>query len=234
MGFIAVSIKPGITTLTPIGASIDASSARSTSDTASTPCLATAYGPSWAGVYTAAMDAVLTTWPSSPEARMSGTNERMPWITPQRSTSITRCQSVQRQLPRVPRCDDAGVVHGNVELSEPIDGGPTDSLDGIGVTDISGHPIHVRATVGETRDVRLESLHVHVGHDHAHALGDEGLDDREADAARGAGDDGTSALELFHDSTLRDVNEEDVGEVPSSVLELRKSGLCLSWCSPGT
>ena len=70
--------------------------------------------------------------------------------------------------------------------------------------------------------MRLESLLVHVGHDHAHALGDEGLDDREPDTARGAGDDGTSALELFHDSTLRDVNEEDVGEVPSSVLELRR------------
>ena len=42
---------------------------------------------------TAAIDAVLTTWPSSPDARMSGTKARTPWMTPHRSTSITRCHS---------------------------------------------------------------------------------------------------------------------------------------------
>ena len=90
---IPVRIIPGITTLTPMGASLACKSARSTSDSASTPCFETAYGPSRAGAYTAAIDAVLTTCPSSPDARISGTKVRTPWMTPHRLISSTRCQS---------------------------------------------------------------------------------------------------------------------------------------------
>ncbi len=93
IGFMAVLIIPGITTLTPTGASNESNSARSTSESPSTPCLATVYGPSRPNAMTAAIEAVLTTCPSSPDARMRGTKARIPWITPHRSMSITRCQS---------------------------------------------------------------------------------------------------------------------------------------------
>src|SRR4051812_4633423 len=42
---------------------------------------------------TAAIEAVLITCPSWLVSRMRGTNARMPWMTPQRLTSTTRCQS---------------------------------------------------------------------------------------------------------------------------------------------
>ena len=41
IGFIAVLIIPGMTTLTPMGAPIASNSARKTSESPSTPCLAT-------------------------------------------------------------------------------------------------------------------------------------------------------------------------------------------------
>ena len=40
-----------------------------------------------------AIEAVLTMCPSSPPASMRGTKARTPWITPQRFTPITHCQS---------------------------------------------------------------------------------------------------------------------------------------------
>ena len=93
MGFIPVRIMPGMTTLTPIGAPTANRSARNTSDSPRTPCLATVYGPSDPMARTDAIDAVFTTWPSSPLSRMSGTKVCTPWITPHRFTSITRCHS---------------------------------------------------------------------------------------------------------------------------------------------
>ena len=93
IGLRPVRIIPGITTLTPTGAPIERISSRSTSDSPSTPCLATVYGPSRSTACTAAIEATFTTCPSSPVARMRGTNARTPWITPHRFTSSTRCHS---------------------------------------------------------------------------------------------------------------------------------------------
>ncbi len=53
---------------------------------------------------TAAIDAVFTTHPGSPDARMRGTNAWMPWMTPHRSTSMIRCHSESgssHELPMV-------------------------------------------------------------------------------------------------------------------------------------
>ena len=48
------------------------------------------------------MDAVLTTWPSSRVARISGTNDRTPWITPHRLVSRTRCHSSRQSSHEMP------------------------------------------------------------------------------------------------------------------------------------
>ena len=92
-GFMPVLIIPGITTLTPTGASISASSPRRPSEMPSTACFDAVYGPMPGMAVTAAIEAVFTTQPGSPDARMRGTNAWMPWMTPQRSTSMTRCHS---------------------------------------------------------------------------------------------------------------------------------------------
>ena len=88
-----VSISPGQTTETPIGAPVVVSSLYIDSESATTPCLVTSYTDMNAEVVSPAIDAVLTKWPSSPPASIRGRNARTPWITPQRLTLITHCQS---------------------------------------------------------------------------------------------------------------------------------------------
>ncbi len=67
---------------------------------------------------------------------MRGTKARMPWMTPHRLMSMTRCHSSRRELPRVATVDHAGVVHGHVELAELLDGGGTDALDRVGIAHV--------------------------------------------------------------------------------------------------
>ncbi len=57
---------------------------------------------------------------------MRGTKERMPWITPHRFDVDDPVPIVEGDLPRVAAVDDAGVVHGDVELSEALDRGAAD------------------------------------------------------------------------------------------------------------
>ncbi len=65
------------------------------SDSATTPCLVTSYTDMNAEVVSPAIDAVFTTWPSSPPASIRGTNARTPWMTPHRFTSMTHFQSAR-------------------------------------------------------------------------------------------------------------------------------------------
>src|SRR5215468_4304588 len=88
-----VSINPGQTTETPIGESLAVSSLYIDSESATTPCLVTSYTDMNGAVVSPAIDAVFTTCPSSPPASMRGRKTRTPWITPQRLTLITHCQS---------------------------------------------------------------------------------------------------------------------------------------------
>src|SRR5262245_16177628 len=88
-----VSINPGQTTETLMGEPVSVSSLYIDSESATTPCLVTSYTDMYGAVVSPAIDAVFTKWPSSPPAIMRGRNVRTPWITPQRLTLITHCQS---------------------------------------------------------------------------------------------------------------------------------------------
>src|SRR5688500_8904886 len=88
-----VLTQPGHSTDTPIVEPIIVRSRLSVSDMVTTPCFDTLYAPINGLDVTPAIDAVLTTWPGSPPAIMRGTNDRMPWITPQRFTPRTHAQS---------------------------------------------------------------------------------------------------------------------------------------------
>ena len=79
----------GHSTETPIAAFFAASSRWSVSASASTACLLITYGAQNGVEVSAAIDAVITMWPSSPCASWSGVNARTPWITPQTFTSNT-------------------------------------------------------------------------------------------------------------------------------------------------
>ena len=139
---------------------------------------------------TAAIDAVFTTQPGSPDARMRGTNAWMPWITPHRSTSITRCHSERGSSQELPLRDDAGVVHRTRAASRSAR--PRRRRRAPSRRDRSRRPPasaprrRRRASrVGVLARLRL----VAVGHEHAHARGDERLGGREPDPARRAGHD---------------------------------------------
>ena len=92
---ILVLMRPGQTTDTPIGTPVTANSLNIDSDSATTPCLVTSYTDMNCAVVRPAIDAVLTMCPSSPPASMRGRNSRTPWITPQRFTLMTHCQSAR-------------------------------------------------------------------------------------------------------------------------------------------
>src|SRR5215469_6890098 len=84
---------PGQSTETPTPEPSAASSADRTSDSATTPYLATAYEPILAGATRPAIDAVLTIQPPSGLARRIGRNACTPWMTPYRFTPRIQCQS---------------------------------------------------------------------------------------------------------------------------------------------
>ena len=50
----------------------------------------------------------------------------------------------KRELPRVAPVDDAGVVHGDVERSELVNGGAPGALDGVGIADVNRNAVHRR------------------------------------------------------------------------------------------
>src|SRR5690606_21717832 len=68
------------------------------SDSDTTACLATLYGPVNGGSTSPATEAVLTTWPREPgspaaASSMRGTKARTPWVAPHRFTPSTHSQS---------------------------------------------------------------------------------------------------------------------------------------------
>jgi len=82
-----------------------------------------------------------------------------------------------------------------VQGPEAFDGGGADSIDCLGIPYIGDDGVHGRT---EWRRLFRERLDVDVRHDDAHALADEGLDERKADPARRAGDDGDATVEFLH------------------------------------
>ena len=69
------------------------------------------YGPLNALLTTPASDDVLTTWPSPPWAIIRGTNERMPWMMPQRLTSSTHSQSASVRSHSRPAWNTPALLH---------------------------------------------------------------------------------------------------------------------------
>src|SRR5215472_13127147 len=88
-----VLMSPGQTTDTPMGAPVTTNSLYIDSDSATTACLVTSYTDMNGVVVRPAIDAVLTMCPASPPASMRGRKARTPWMTPQRFTLMTHCQS---------------------------------------------------------------------------------------------------------------------------------------------
>src|SRR5262249_36843128 len=108
---MAVSTRPGQTTETPIGALIKRSSLYMDSESATTPCLVTSYTDMNGAVVSPAIDAVLTMWASSPPASMRGRKARTPWITPQRLTLMTQCQSASECSCAAPTPAPPALLH---------------------------------------------------------------------------------------------------------------------------
>ena len=88
-----VRTVPGQSTEAPTFEFSAASSAASTSVSATTPYLATAYEPIRGGATSPAIEAVLTMCPPSGLARRIGRNTCTPWMTPYRFTPRIQCQS---------------------------------------------------------------------------------------------------------------------------------------------
>jgi len=105
---------------------------------------------------------------------------------------------LQRDLPGVAAVHHAGVVHGDMELAEALDGRRPDALDGVRVPDVDGHGMDVCALIGEPRRLCPKVLLVDVGHDDAHPFADKSFGDRQPYAAGRAGDHGGPSLELPH------------------------------------
>src|SRR5690349_15159275 len=94
-----VLTKPGHTTDTPMPLwPARSSSLARHSEIATTACLVAVYGASHGVEVRPAIDAVLTTWPSSPLATSAGRNARIPWITPHRLTSSVHRQSASDRV----------------------------------------------------------------------------------------------------------------------------------------
>ena len=106
-----VGTTPGHSTDTPMEEPAARRSWWSVSLRATTPTLATLYGAMVGMANRPAIDAVLTTCPGSPEASMRGTNALTPWITPQRSTPITHCQSSSDCSQAAPRVTTPALLH---------------------------------------------------------------------------------------------------------------------------
>ena len=93
------------------------SSRYSTSASATTPYLATQYGPRPTFGTSPANDAVNRMWPPSPCSTMRGRNASTPWIGPHRSTSIDPAPVVVGHVEDRPADGDAGVVEHDVDLA---------------------------------------------------------------------------------------------------------------------
>ena len=107
---------------------------------------------------TAAIDAVFTTQPGSPDARMRGTNAWMPWITPHRSTSMTRCHSESGNSHELPWTTMPALLIAHVQLPEVPDRRVGGALDGFGVGHVDDERVDVGASGREPLGVFRETV----------------------------------------------------------------------------
>jgi hypothetical protein len=71
----------------------------------------------------------------------------------------------------------------------------TDTVDGVRVADVRTDGEDVAPAGAQPFGLLVEPVFVHIGHDHAHPVGDEGLGDGQSDPAGGTCHHGNPALE---------------------------------------
>ncbi len=103
-----------------------------------------------------------------------------------------------------------------METTETLDGCRTDALDGVGIPDVDGDGVHLRALLGEPRRMRSDALLVDVGHDDAQTLAHEGFDDGEANSAGRSGDDRRPPLQMLHRAIVPALQERQMPCTPAS------------------
>ena len=123
-------------------------------------------------VVTPASDDVFTMWMSpSPACSCSsrrGTNDLMPWSTPQKLTRMTQSQSASVRCHEMPGLEDTGVVVQQVDRAEAVEGGVGERVDRGGVADVGRDPEHLGAGVLDEGDGLGEGRLLDVGDDHVH------------------------------------------------------------------
>ena len=130
-----------------------------------------------------------------PVARIRGTNELMPWMTPQRSVSRTRCHSsrpISQEFPPLTIPALFTATWSSPKCSTARRRPARRCQDPGRRTDAATPPSPAR------RRVRPGPLPVDVRHDDTHALGDERFDNGQPDAAARARHHGRPSLELIH------------------------------------
>ena len=88
-----------------------------------------------------------------------------------------------------------GVVDDDVDPAEALDREVDEPLDIIELAEVGGHPRRLTATVEHGLHRSLDGIGLAAGDDHGRAGVGEPLGEREADAARSAGDDRDATLQ---------------------------------------
>ena len=129
------------------------------------------------------MEAVLTMWPRSPPAIMRGTNASMPWITPQRLTPSTHCQSRCVAVSSPPQAATPALLQSTWTAPKrrprPLGQGP--DLAQIG--DVGPDRQRVDAVAARLAGDALHRGLVEIGDDHPGALAGQGQRQGPADPA---------------------------------------------------
>ena len=150
IGFMPVLISPGMTTLTPTGASmvvLGAQHVRQTEDTVLGHRVRPEPGARWHCRHRGHVDDVtLLTRGEDPRHEGTDAMDVAPEVDVQDAVPL-----LQRQLPRVATVDDASVVHRDVQRADAIDGGLSEPVDAIGVTVIDRGPPHGTSLLPEPR-----------------------------------------------------------------------------------
>ena len=105
---------------------------------------------------------------------------------------------VQGDLPGIPAVDDAGIVHGDMELAEALDRRVAHPIHGVGVAYVDCDRVNVSSALGQLRRVTLKVLFVDVGHHDPHALLDERLHQGQPDPTGRPGDHGRPPCQSVH------------------------------------
>lgn len=109
---------------------------------------------------------------------------------------------VEGQFPAEAPIDYPGIVHCDMQSAELLDGNGGGTLDILRLRHIGQDRMNVGTPALEVLFMAPKALLVSIGHEDPHPLGDEGLDDGEADPACRPGYHGCPTLESLHSFIL--------------------------------